>query len=74
MGKRRRKLLRRKYQALSWNKYGKINIEEMPEQKVNKIVEDNSVMLEKMNSVSSICDELLSTFYSMAENDEIDFD
>ena len=75
MGNRRRKMVKRKFQALPWNKHNRTrNTEELPEQKVNKIVEDNSVMLEKMNNVSSICDNLLQTFYTMAENDEIDFE
>ncbi len=74
MGNRRRKMVRRKFQALPWNRYHKRQVEEMPEQKVSKIVEDNSVMLEKMNNVSTICDNLLQTFYTMAENDEIDFE
>ncbi len=50
MGKRRRKLLRRKYSKLPWNKYGDNLPEEqgISEQKINKVVEDNSVVLERM--------------------------
>jgi hypothetical protein len=75
MGNRRRKMVRRKFKALPWNRHNKTtNTEEIPEQKINKIVEDNSVMLEKINHVSTICDSLLETFYTMADNNEIDFE
>ena len=74
MGNRRRKMVKRKFHALPWNRHHKKQVEEMPEQKVSKIVEDNSVMLERMNNVSSVCDDLLQTFYTMAENNEIDFE
>ena len=70
-----RKMVRRKFKALPWNRHNKTtNTEEIPEQKINKIVEDNSVMLEKINHVSTICDSLLETFYTMADNNEIDFE
>ncbi len=44
------------------------------EEKLTKVVEDNSVMLENMNNVSSICDNLLQTFHTMADEGEIDFE
>jgi len=67
MGKRRRKLLRRKYSKLPWNKYGDNLPEEqgISEQKINKVVEDNSVVLERMKNVSSSCDKILQTIDSI---------
>lgn len=65
MGKRRRKLLRRKYAKLPWNKYYKLHPnedtqkEQMAEQKIAKVVDDNSVMLEQMKSMSSTLDKVL---------------
>mgnify|MGYP003637234000 CR=1 FL=1 len=49
MGNRRRKLLRRKFQALPWNVYGKDSTTSVaqPEQKIVKAMEDNSVMIEE---------------------------
>jgi len=44
------------------------------EEKFAKVVEDNSVILENMNNVSNICDNLLQTFDTMTNNDEIDFE
>jgi len=59
MGKRRRKLLRRKYAKLSWNKYYKLHPkEEITEQKITKVIEDNSVILERMKNMSSIIDDV----------------
>ncbi len=61
MGKRRRKLLRRKYQALPWNVYGQpstINTIQ-PEQKIVKAAEDNSVMIDRMKRMSATFDELV---------------
>ena len=61
MGKRRRKLLRRKYQALPWNVYGNtptINTTQ-PEQKIVKVMEDNSVMIDRMKRISNTFDELV---------------
>jgi len=52
--------LRRKYSKLPWNKYQETT-PELPEKKINKVVEDNSVMLERMKSVSSACDTILQT-------------
>ena len=79
MGKRRRKLLRRKYAKLPWNKYYENHPEEqnLSEQKINKVVEDNSVVLERMKNVSSTCDTILQTFNTTEDNevdtpDEID--
>ena len=67
MGKRRRKLLRRKYAKLPWNKYYENHPEEknLSEQKINKVVEDNSVVLEHMKKVSSSCDKILQTIDAM---------
>jgi len=68
MGKRRRKLLRRKYASLSWNVYNKNQAkaksteEQETEQKIAKVVDDNSVMLERMKSMSSSIDEVLQNF------------
>ena len=61
MGKRRRKLLRRKYQALPWNVYGKNTTTNttQPEQKIVKVMEDNSVMIERMKRISNTFDELV---------------
>tara|TARA_A100001015_G_C14941524_1_gene692757 strand:+ start:1074 stop:1454 length:381 start_codon:yes stop_codon:yes gene_type:complete len=61
MGKRRRKLLRRKYQALPWNIYGKTSTTNttQPEQKIVKAMEDNSVMIERMKRISNTFDELV---------------
>ena len=60
MGKRRRKLLRRKYQALPWNVYGKTSTSTtQPEQKIIKVMEDNSVMVERMKRISNTFDELV---------------
>ena len=61
MGKRRRKLLRRKYQALPWNVYGKTSTTSttQPEQKIIKVMEDNSVMVERMKRISNTFDELV---------------
>ena len=67
MGKRRRKLLRRKFAKLPWNKYYENHPEEqkLSEQKINKVVEDNSVVLEHMKKVSSSCDKILQTIDAM---------
>ena len=68
MGKRRRKLLRRKYAKLSWNKYNELHPnkdtqkEQITEQKITKVVEDNSVILERMKNMSSALDEVLQNF------------
>ena len=68
MGKRRRKLLRRKYSKLSWNKYYKLHPnkdtqkEQITEEKITKVVEDNSVILERMKNMSSALDEVLQNF------------
>ena len=61
MGKRRRKLLRRKYQALPWNVYGKTSTTNtaQPEQKIIKVMEDNSVMIDRMKRISNTFDELV---------------
>jgi hypothetical protein len=61
MGKRRRKLLRRKYQALPWNVYGKSSTTNttQPEQKIIKVMEDNSVMIDRMKRISNTFDELI---------------
>ena len=68
MGKRRRKLLRRKYSKLSWNKYNELHPnedtqkEQITEEKITKVVEDNSVILERMKNMSSALDEVLQNF------------
>ena len=68
MGKRRRKLLRRKYAKLSWNVYNKnrakakSNEEQEAEQKITKVVDDNSIMLEQMKDMSSSIDKVLQNF------------
>ena len=61
MGNRRRKLLRRKYQALPWNVYGKGSTASIaqPEQKIEKVMEDNSVMIDRMKRMSATFDELV---------------
>jgi len=61
MGNRRRKLLRRKFQALPWNVYGKKSKTNttQPEQKIVKVVEDNSVMIDRMKRMSETFDELV---------------
>ncbi len=55
MGKRRRKLLRKKFQALPWNVYGKTSKTNVtqPEQKIVKVMEDNSVMIDRMKRMSA---------------------
>ena len=61
MGKRRRKLLRRKYTKLAWNQYDK-NLskeEEATEHNVAKIVEDNSVILERMKEMTCTLDDVI---------------
>ena len=61
MGNRRRKLLRRKFQALPWNVYGKKSTTSIaqPEQKIVKAMEDNSVMIDRMKRMSATFDELV---------------
>ena len=74
MGKRRRKLLKRKYMKLSWNKHHTNkaqNKTEPEEQKINKVVEDNSIMLDRMKNVSSACDTILQTFDTIADGSEV---
>ena len=69
MGKRRRKLLRKKYAKLSWNKYYQNHPEkkDITEQGVTKIVEDNSVILEQMKDISNTFEEVLETFGIITE-------
>ena len=62
MGKRRRKLLRRKYAHLPWNIYYKLNLQK----------EDNSVMIEKVKEVAptNILDStnpFIDTLFSVEE-------
>ena len=74
MGKRRRKLLRRKYSKLSWNKYYEnlMKKNEQPqEQTMVKVVEDNSVMIEKMKNVSTSCDKILQAIDTINQESEI---
>lgn len=74
MGKRRRKLLRRKYNKLSWNKYYenlKKKNEQPQEQTMVKVVEDNSVMIEKMKNVSTSCDKILQAIDTINQESEI---
>ena len=74
MGKRRRKLLRRKYSKLSWNKYYenlKKKNEQPQEQTMVKVVEDNSVMIEKMKNVSTSCDKILQAIDTINQESEI---
>jgi len=74
MGKRRRKLLRRKYNKLSWNKYYenlKKKNEQPQEQTMVKVVEDNSVMIEKMKNVSTSCDKILHAIDTINQESEI---
>ena len=61
MGNRRRKLLRKKFQALPWNVYGKKTTTNttQPEQKIVKVMEDNSVMIDRMKRMSATFDELV---------------
>ncbi len=61
MGNRRRKLLRKKFQALPWNVYGKNSKTNttQPEQKIVKAMEDNSVMIDRMKRMSATFDELV---------------
>ncbi len=61
MGNRRRKLLRKKFQALPWNVYGKTSTTNttQPEQKIVKVMEDNSVMIDRMKRMSATFDELV---------------
>ena len=61
MGNRRRKLLRRKFQALPWNVYGKDSTTSVaqPEQKIVKAAEDNSIMIDRMKRMSATFDELV---------------
>ena len=62
--------MRRKYAKLPWNKYYENHPEEksLSEQKINKVVEDNSVVLERMKKVSSSCDKILQTIDSNEPN------
>jgi lantibiotic modifying enzyme len=72
MGKRRRKLLRKKFSKLSWNKYYENlakNNEQPQEQTMIKVVEDNSVILERMKSMSSSCDKILQAIDSINTED-----
>ena len=73
MGNRRRKLLRRKFQALPWNVYGKDSTTSVaqPEQKIVKAVEDNSVMIDRMKRMSATFDELV---VAMSEVDWEEFE
>ena len=73
MGNRRRKLLRRKFQALPWNVYGKDSTTSIaqPEQKIVKAVEDNSVMIDRMKRMSATFDELV---VAMSEVDWEEFE
>ena len=61
MGNRRRKLLRKKFQALPWNVYGKDSTTSItqPEQKIVKAAEDNSIMIDRMKRMSATFDELV---------------
>ena len=73
MGSRRRKLLNRKFKALSWNIHNTSKAlvqEKATEQKITKVVEDNSVMIERMNRVSSTCDEILHLIHELEIEEE----
>ena len=61
MGNRRRKLLRRKFQSLPWNVYGKTSNTKttQPEQKIAKIIQDNSIMIDRMKKMSATFDEII---------------
>ena len=61
MGKRRRKLLRRKYQALPWNVYNKLH---------PKTTTDNSVMIQKAKEEAEVflTEEEVDLFAEMLEN------
>ena len=70
MGKKRRKLLRRKYQALPWNVYEKNTTSTtQPEQKIVKVMEDNSVMIERMKHISNTFDELVDALSDVDWNE-----
>ena len=59
---------------LSWNKHHTNkaqNKTEPEEQKINKVVEDNSIMLDRMKNVSSACDTILQTFDTIADGSEV---
>ena len=73
MGNRRRKLLRKKFQALPWNVYGKTSTTNVtqPEQKIVKVMEDNSAMIERMKKMSATFDELVIAM-SEVDWDEIE--
>ena len=70
MGNRRRKLLRKKFQALPWNVYGKKPTQ--PEQKIVKIMQDNSVMIERMKRISNTFDELVVALSEVDWEEEIE--
>jgi hypothetical protein len=85
MGNRRRKMVKKKFSNLSWNKYNKMRQDTTPnlsEQKITKVIENNSVMIEKMKLMSSSLDRALQTIDDTMEaitsheeitNEEIDY-